>query len=229
MRGKVSLRRCFTFWRRITPAHAGKSASPCSCSDPCGDHPRPCGEKFNRLTEDIELEGSPPPMRGKAVRSIDQRKAVGITPAHAGKSRRSMRATTKCKDHPRPCGEKTGVGRSVPIMVGSPPPMRGKVHHADMPPCRPRITPAHAGKSKGKALAKPCGWDHPRPCGEKSSYSPCLVAAVGSPPPMRGKGILELTGTASIRITPAHAGKSLLLLAVFFGHEDHPRPCGEKC
>ena len=51
-----------------------------------GDHPRLCGEKdLNSQSLDAFI-GSPPPMRGKAVISVNRFMVIGITPAYAGKS-----------------------------------------------------------------------------------------------------------------------------------------------
>ena len=45
---------------------------------------------------------------------------------------------------------------------------------------------------------------------------------------MRGK-VAKLTARAfGKRITPAHAGKSVILILRDPALEDHPRPCGEK-
>ena len=45
---------------------------------------------------------------------------------------------------------------------------------------------------------------------------------------MRGKGFIKSSKTSSERITPAHAGKSRMLLVFFLKKRDHPRACGEK-
>ena len=45
---------------------------------------------------------------------------------------------------------------------------------------------------------------------------------------MRGKAVRNETGTSWQGITPAYAGKSLLLRQQFFSRWDHPRVCGEK-
>ena len=71
------------------------------------DHPRLCGEKVcgayrtetksgitpayagkreENIMNKINVEGSPPPMRGKDVVADTATGAVGITPAYAGKS-----------------------------------------------------------------------------------------------------------------------------------------------
>ena len=56
-----------------------------------------------------------------------------------------------------------------------------------------------------------------------------LPDVLGSPPPMRGKVNLPLFKARLLRITPAHAGKRTLDNARSNPHQDHPRPCGEKC
>ena len=51
---------------RITPAHAGKSIDIPDATDNKRDHPRTCGEKSLKNTQDLKFFGSPPHMRGKA-------------------------------------------------------------------------------------------------------------------------------------------------------------------
>ena len=67
-------------------------------------------------------------MRGKAnnVRQIFTQ--YGITPAYAGKSVRSQALPDAVRDHPRLCGEKLYPALIADSVLGSPPPMRGKVH-----------------------------------------------------------------------------------------------------
>ena len=50
--------------------------------------------------------------------------------------------------------------------------------------------------------------DHPRLCGEKCHTLSRLFYTRGSPPPMRGKGLLNHVRSVNVRITPAYAGKS---------------------
>ena len=45
---------------------------------------------------------------------------------------------------------------------------------------------------------------------------------------MRGKGKRSITGAELLRITPAYAGKSILISWVLHPRGDHPRLCGEK-
>ena len=86
MRGKGAENNFSPMSNRITPAYAGKSV----LGDPrrllSGDHPRLCGEKLPVLVYPLHVQGSPPPMRGKASRNSGVYLGYGITPAYAGKS-----------------------------------------------------------------------------------------------------------------------------------------------
>ena len=72
---------------RITPAHAGKRYVEERLGIGKTDHPRPCGEKLTCRQVSAVILGSPPPMRGKAVVTVDAQRLERITPAHAGKRR----------------------------------------------------------------------------------------------------------------------------------------------
>ena len=51
---------------------------------------------------------------------------------------------------------------------------------------------------------------------------------MGSPPHTRGKALFYVTILHSMRITPAHAGKSISAILWFSCSRDHPRTRGEK-
>ena len=106
MRGKGQKDRWEKVPRRITPAYAGKRWFALSSNCPCQDHPRLCGEKMPAGSVYSIVRGSPPPMRGKAGKSIDKRHKSRITPAYAGKSRIDRCSNRRTWDHPRLCGEK---------------------------------------------------------------------------------------------------------------------------
>ena len=112
--------------------------------------------------------------------------------------------------------------------MGSPPHTRGKVIIVRLTLQIFGITPAHAGKSSGRR----CWWrhsgDHPRTRGEKLASLYPSVRPRGSPPHTRGKGIEERGYTCSVRITPAHAGKSYADFSTYARDRDHPRTRGEK-
>ena len=132
---------------RITPAHAGKSCRSRTSIPRREDHPRPCGEKAAVSTRRCAARGSPPPMRGKGAGSANCRGAAGITPAHAGNSRKRSSFKPLDKDHPRSCGEKSAAEADTSAKAGSPPLMRGKVAGRAGRRDAAGITPAHAGKS----------------------------------------------------------------------------------
>ena len=133
---------------RITPAHAGKSSEADGNRMAGKDHPRPCGEKAERVAWGFVMPGSPPPMRGKESPRHSAARSARITPAHAGKSIGVQAGKIVTWDHPRPCGEKPERCSRSSAMTGSPPPMRGKGKVGAPCAARVRITPAHAGKSR---------------------------------------------------------------------------------
>ena len=71
------------------------------------------------------------------------------------------------EDHPRLCGEKGWQTKPANTVLGSPPPMRGKVKEHFTGAYNARITPAYAGKSYNFLTIFQFTQDHPRLCGEK--------------------------------------------------------------
>ena len=126
MRGKAGLVQIVCRLRGITPAYAGKSHKVRLQAPGRWDHPRVCGEKFCYVPSLYNLLGSPPRMRGKGHMVFQFFPAHGITPAYAGKSSHSGKRWCFLWDHPRVCGEKSGLMRSNASGTGSPPRMRGK-------------------------------------------------------------------------------------------------------
>ena len=96
MRGKASQRVRISRSSGITPAYAGKSFNFLCNLGRKGDHPRICGEKLIGSKFGINGTGSPPHMRGKAVRNETGKGWQRITPAYAGKStHRAQRKTAR--------------------------------------------------------------------------------------------------------------------------------------
>ena len=154
---------------RINPAYAGKSSEACKPVNSVKDHPRLCGEKPHTIRVDQSNAGSPPPMRGKVFLHVMPVQLSGITPAYAGKSVRSQALPDAVRDHPRLCGEKSNSHFLYSSVIGSPPPMRGKVYFMTERLYTHRITPAYAGKSSVVKKVLSGDLDHPRLCGEKRS------------------------------------------------------------
>ena len=213
---------------RITPAHAGKSHCRIDTTAHFQDHPRACGEKVFVPASGSPLTGSPPRMRGKGRLPGHLFYQTGITPAHAGKSNRCSTGMHAPQDHPRACGEKEHPQAEYGYKEGSPPRMRGKGNGATAGVTFVGITPAHAGKRMLPHSLPGCLRDHPRACGEKIVIGYMEWKGWGSPPRMRGKGVVALELGVNARITPAHAGKSPTLSEWQFLTKDHPRACGEK-
>ena len=137
------------------------------------DHPRLCGEKYNRGEKKLYHVGSPPPMRGKGNGKEIAHLLHGITPAYAGKSTWKCMPFVTLQDHPRLCGEKSYETSRFLRQIGSPPPMRGKDTAGKVEILAPGITPAYAGKSTGGGLDGTFYKDHPRLCGEKHIVRIC--------------------------------------------------------
>ena len=228
MRGKVPISLRLYLLVRITPAYAGKRQVLTCPARVSRDHPRLCGEKLDKITEQDYADGSPPPMRGKGTRCDCGERVLRITPAYAGKSEKEKKQTRQSEDHPRLCGEKEFCYEFFSPYQGSPPPMRGKAENLDKRIRANGITPAYAGKRETSSEDILLSQDHPRLCGEKLGYVAYFIPIKGSPPPMRGKVLTGLINRLLVRITPAYAGKSLAVGALWIHDKDHPRLCGEK-
>ena len=172
------------------------------------DHPRVCGEKSIVRPSSWPLTGSPPRVRGKARSSALHMRAMGITPAYAGKSCHTLNSYVCRQDHPRVCGEKSYPPHKNIYSKGSPPRVRGKARDRADTTRRTGITPAYAGKSTDRQITKHKMGDHPRVCGEKYTCAAVRACRLGSPPRMRGKVDGLSTFLAKGGITPAYAGKS---------------------
>ena len=166
-----------------------------------------CGEKVASSMITAILLGSPPRVRGKAIRQVGHLRGSGITPACAGKSHRMENGMDNARDHPRVCGEKTVWSFCRGSILGSPLRVRGKGGGAPRFDFSTGITPACAGKSSSAYRGTAADWDHPRVCGEKRRAMGCSIQPIGSPPRVRGKVLLLYFGGMKDGITPACAGK----------------------
>ena len=87
--------------------------------------------------------------------------------------------------------------------------MRGKLKNCSFRRTAWRITPADAGKTFMMPSFCASTEDHPRGCGENKFTIAASLAALGSPPRMRGKLVIVYASIVYVRITPADAGKTL--------------------
>ena len=111
---------------------------------------------------------------------------------------------------------------------GSPPQVRGK--HVLHIACSVQtgITPAGAGKTFMSRTRGCTAKDHPRRCGENAVTDKSKVFHKGSPPQVRGKRRSHGYIPDRRGITPAGAGKTLIVAGFVRMHKDHPRRCGEN-
>ena len=213
---------------RITPARAGKRGDQLRHRERCRDHPRTRGEKCTTIRRRVFRRGSPPHARGKAETMMDNTAGSRITPARAGKSIAPVANAMGQRDHPRTRGEKCEECTNGSLCKGSPPHARGKGAMRKTAANFERITPARAGKRTPELTEGRTYRDHPRTRGEKSQTQKEGIADGGSPPHARGKETDAVHLRRPWGITPARAGKSLLLRGLYPKKGDHPRTRGEK-
>ena len=167
-------------------------------------------------------------MRGKHIHASKTRIIERITPARAGKTSRGIPRAGPYADHPRACGENYKYTPESTVATGSPPRVRGKLGHSESMDTEGRITPARAGKTYSTPPSTSKSKDHPRACGENMWCSTRTRLERGSPPRVRGKHTRMSCKRASVRITPARAGKTSARQGAVRPYWDHPRACGEN-
>ena len=89
------------------------------------------------------------------------------------------------------------------------------------------ITPAHAGSTYNEFKGKNKPRDHPCSRGEHEYYIEFNSASIGSPLLTRGAQHLQKILVNPYRITPAHAGSTLLSINFSVNVWDHPCSRGE--
>ena len=151
-------------------------------------------------------------MRGKPASRDKQGSGRRITPAGAGKTRCLHQPAAVSTDHPRRCGENSFLIYFSKPIAGSPPQVRGKHYPSKNRFPYYRITPAGAGKTYYRRMVQLRLQDHPRRCGENDSLKKHIAEIAGSPPQVRGKLRRKKRRIATSRITPAGAGKTMILI-----------------
>ena len=167
-------------------------------------------------------------MRGRGNCPLLKVFKTGITPARAGKSPPGQEGQGPLGDHPRACGEEGWCQVTEKTCWGSPPRVRGRVRKLPLTPSRQGITPARAGKSGSVPGLPAAGEDHPRACGEETTWLTGSTCALGSPPRVRGRAQSRFRLQPPPGITPARAGKRYTPGNGHCRTRDHPRACGEE-
>ena len=112
-------------------------------------------------------------------------------------------------------------------LKGSSPRMRGARLQGRRPKSLTRIIPAYAGSTCRKGSSYLIIADHPRVCGEHWFDALEGDSVTGSSPRMRGAREAEYGTYGSMRIIPAYAGSTSIVLTRQTMVRDHPRVCGE--
>ncbi len=132
---------------RISPAHAGNTASLTTRARAAADQPRTCGEYARRHGANPRQGGSAPHMRGIHFTVMGYSKNGGISPAHAGNTWSRHRYRDVDRDQPRTCGEYILGPIGGLEQAGSAPHMRGILAGGVDDSHAVGISPAHAGNT----------------------------------------------------------------------------------
>ena len=151
MRGTRHRRSVRSLRAGIIPAYAGNTGWYVSRYAARRDHPRVCGE--HRILSGLvgRIQGSSPRMRGTPWPSCEDKPHPGIIPAYAGNTTSRAAPCPDAWDHPRVCGEHTGVGAANVTAKGSSPRMRGTPVLRGIRTQGGRIIPAYAGNTEDRS------------------------------------------------------------------------------
>ena len=172
--------------------------------------------------------GSSPLTRGKRYRWNASVGALGLIPAHAGKTGVGVPGYRLVGAHPRSRGENERVLVVIHVERGSSPLTRGKQTRPAALRAGPGLIPAHAGKTEFAGALIDGSGAHPRSRGENFSLTAALGNVVGSSPLTRGKHSDGRDHERVCGLIPAHAGKTPAYVGVLCARWAHPRSRGEN-
>ena len=129
--------------------------------------------------------------------------------------------------HPRACGEHLKDERTLLIMSGSSPRLRGTFIMGVLGGRLIRFIPAPAGNIGLAFLSNGLTSVHPRACGEHWSAAAVLSYPIGSSPRLRGTYVVVLPSKERSRFIPAPAGNIHYHWTGYRACPVHPRACGE--
>ena len=204
-RGRLGL---LLYGGRLIPTHAGKTLPAWAPTLLARAHPRSRGENIAAAPCCGTTPGSSPLTRGKHGAEPGESLDQGLIPARAGKTDEEPRRGGAQRAHPRSRGENVPVWFRAVSGRGSSPLARGKLASCSFVSTRPRLIPAHAGKTSGSngRCAPPRA--HPRSRGENSGRGVWLLLITGSSPLTRGKLVGHDLVVSLVGLIPAHAGKT---------------------
>ena len=203
----------------IIPARAGFTAPRSSAAPPLWDHPRSRGVYAGLPAARGRYSGSSPLARGLPCGARRATVRAGIIPARAGFTKGTNHEPPPRPDHPRSRGVyRARPGNRTPG-PGSSPLARGLHHPRPAITLRPRIIPARAGFTMGRAGLPAARGDHPRSRGVYAGLPAARGRYSGSSPLARGLPCGARRATVRAGIIPARAG-----FTKGTNHEPPPRP-----
>ena len=174
-------------WKRLIPAHAGKTPPAKRAGAASRAHPRSRGENLFSPFSLATRAGSSPLTRGKRNQQGCPRARRRLIPAHAGKTSFLASSCVSLEAHPRSRGENDLEWRILLCTTGSSPLTRGKRRIAAGEEFTDRLIPAHAGKTTTGRARSSCTQAHPRSRGENEFTDGTRHQIDGSSPLTRGK------------------------------------------
>ncbi len=159
------------------------------------------------------------------IRGIQYR----IIPARAGPTRAKNWLLENTPDHPRSCGANVFVCCVLYCSYGSSPLVRGQHNRMRWSFNDIRIIPARAGPTPIIVFPRAQLADHPRSCGANVFVCCVLYCSYGSSPLVRGQHNRMRWSFNDIRIIPARAGPTPIIVFPRAQLADHPRSCGANC
>ena len=212
----------------LIPAHAGKTGAGGGDRSTVGAHPRSRGENNEVVKGGGREGGSSPLTRGKRRLRRGRAQRHGLIPAHAGKTDNGLGVHGFGPAHPRSRGENIGRRAWNGWAGGSSPLTRGKRRIGRAFLTRPRLIPAHAGKTSIVSSRFRAWRAHPRSRGENSLWFGTDGSTGGSSPLTRGKPLTSISRAVRPGLIPAHAGKTCLDPQRSSIGTAHPRSRGEN-
>ena len=212
----------------LIPAHAGKTLIPALAGVLAGAHPRSRGENFLASRACTSDPGSSPLTRGKLQEARADLAQAGLIPAHAGKTLLTVTVTLLLSAHPRSRGENRVYDMARAVETGSSPLTRGKPATVTPMAGALGLIPAHAGKTRARSWSPKPPTAHPRSRGENPVQTVNQFGDLGSSPLTRGKLGSDRRRRGSVRLIPAHAGKTRPWMPTAQSRPAHPRSRGEN-
>ena len=213
--------------RGLIPARAGNTVNNAVNNALNAAHPRSRGE--HRLMRCLHLmpRGSSPLARGTPIGIIWAGIRIGLIPARAGNTRRTLSESFHLWAHPRSRGEHVKERMNATAESGSSPLARGtRGVQGDFADCVGLI-PARAGNTLEALTITREDWAHPRSRGEHKKPTLSGVGLVGSSPLARGTRRIRSSGLWGAGLIPARAGNTYPVAEEDRANGAHPRSRGE--